>query len=428
MNDGAPRRGPFLCAKHPMSISNLGKNNLGVIGVKNKAEQDQKLASLTLYLICLFLIPSHIISAPLSVWVVRNQITSFEKIQNVVQVAHTVGVKRLYVQVVGRMDSYYSSEILPRAEALLDQPSDFDPLDLVLRLAKQHGIAVSAWMNVFYAWPFTSRPRDPTHVVNRYPEWITYDSSGRSLLQYRRGDGTVEGLFLDPGIPEVRNFVTAVAAEISKKYDVDEIHLDFIRYPYSTYGYNPISLKYFEEFFREYSKGRTLLETLDAFDKFRILQVNLTVQSIYRVVKANGKNLSAAVFANYASDAVKHRFQDWVAWLRYGYIDYVCLMAYSPYPSDVLAVARATMRNIGDLSRVRIGIGAMNMKRFPERIVEVGEALKTLRPNEIVVFSFEDLLDDRVREAVKAVAEVPSITQSEAEIKTVPPEIPTPGK
>lgn len=342
----------------------------------------------------------------LSIWVVRNQITSPDKVRQVVDLAVEMGIDRLYIQVVGRMDAYYNSNILPRSEALEKQPENFDPLGMIIELAKPHKIKISAWMNTFYAWPFTSRPKDPNHVVNKFPEWVTYDASGVSLLSYTKANGFVEGIFLDPGVPGVRDYVASIAEEIAANYDVDEIHLDFIRYPYRHFGYNPIALENFRRWLETYSLeiGKEITPTEEEFNRFRILQVNLTVEEIYRRVKKYGKNLSAAVFGNYASDGLPNRFQDWVTWLRDGFLDYACLMAYSPHISDVVKISTAAERRVGSLSRVRIGLGVYTLKGDHGLLKRMMETILELKPDEIVLFSFADLQNKKMRDVVSSVS------------------------
>ncbi len=41
---------------------------------------------------------------------------------------------------------------------------------------------------------------------------------------------------MDPAIPEVRDWLTAICAEIAENYPVDGVHLDFIRYPGTWWG------------------------------------------------------------------------------------------------------------------------------------------------------------------------------------------------
>lgn len=342
----------------------------------------------------------------LSIWVVRDQITSPDKVRQVVDLAVKMGIDRLYIQVVGRMDAYYTSNILPRSEALEKQPETFDPLGMIIELAKPHKIKISAWMNTFYAWPFTSRPKDPNHVVNKFPEWVTYDASGVSLLSYTRANGFVEGIFLDPGVPGVRDYVASIAEEIAANYDVDEIHLDFIRYPYRHFGYNPIALENFQRWLETYSSEirKEIVPTEEEFNRFRILQVNLTVEEIYRRVKKYGKNLSAAVFGNYASDGLPNRFQDWVTWLRDGYLDFACLMAYSPYISDVVKISTAAERRVGSLSRVRIGLGVYTLKGDHGLLKRMMETVLELKPDEVVLFLFADLQNQKMRDVVSSVS------------------------
>lgn len=335
--------------------------------------------------------PTLVHGYPLSIWVVRDQITSPEKVETVIKLARAAEASRLYVQVVGRMDAYYNSRILPRAEALADQRENFDPLDMILRLAKKEGIKISAWMNVFYAWPFTSRPKSPEHVVNKRPDWVTYDQEGRSMLEYTRPpEVEAPGIFLEPALPEVRNFIASVAEEIAKNYEVDEVHLDYIRYPFRTFGYHPRALEAYRAWFREVSRTRKV-DSSRAFDEFRIEQVSLTVKEVYERVRRFGRNLSAAVFANYEGDALPNRLQDWMRWLRDGYLDFACLMAYSPDPAVVAYHTSYAKQKLSNLSRVRIGLGAYRLHDQPERLIDIALRVVRERPDEIVIFSFEDL-------------------------------------
>jgi len=361
---------------------------------------------LLLLLFFSFGLGNHVNATGLSIWVVRDQITSPDKVRQVVDLAVEMGINRLYIQVVRRMDAYYNSSILPRAEALEKQSETFDPLEMIIELAKPHKIKISAWMNTFYAWPFTSRPKDPNHVVNKFPEWVTYDASGVSLLTYTKANGFVEGIFLDPGVPGVRDYVASIAEEIAASYDVDEIHLDFIRYPYRHFGYNPIALENFQRWLETYSSeiGKEITPTEEEFNRFRTLQVNLTVEEIYRRVKKYGKNLSAAVFGNYASDGLPNRFQDWVTWLRDGFLDYACLMVYSPYISDVVKISTSAERRVGSLSKVRIGLGVHTLKGDHGLLKRMMETILELKPDEIVLFSFADFQNQKMRDVVSSVS------------------------
>ncbi|MCD6449358.1 MAG: family 10 glycosylhydrolase, partial [Thermotogaceae bacterium] len=260
------------------------------------------------------------------VWIVRDMITSPTSIDEIVDTAIELGLDRLYVQVVGRADAFYKSDILPRSHLLKDSPNNFDPLGYILEKTRNTGIKISAWMNVFYAWPFGNKPESPNHAINKHPEWVTYDAKGYSMFNYEKApDVNVPGIFLDPGIDDVKEFVASIAEEIARKYDVGEIHLDYIRYPYRTFGYNPSVMKKFRKWTRQALKEGKIKSFAEvSFDDFRREQVNQTVKLIKEKVEKYGKKLSAAVFPYYP-EAHDDRLQDWPTWIKKGYIDYVVL-------------------------------------------------------------------------------------------------------
>src|SRR5262249_28758693 len=140
-------------------------------------------------------------------WVLRTALLRPSSVDSVVARAKQVGVRGLLVQVVGRGDAYYRSEILPRAEAFgRDLPPDFDPLARVVERAHAEGLEVHAWMNCMLVWSADGRPRDPRHVVNAHPEWIARLRDGRPMTRLHpreRRRLAVEGVFLNPAHPAV---------------------------------------------------------------------------------------------------------------------------------------------------------------------------------------------------------------------------------
>ena len=79
-------------------------------------------------------------------WVVRNTITNKEAIDEVVEFAEANGFNHLLIQVRGRGDAYYQSQLVSRSELLLDP--EFDPLGYVIEKAHDRGLNVHAWVNV----------------------------------------------------------------------------------------------------------------------------------------------------------------------------------------------------------------------------------------------------------------------------------------
>ncbi|MCE9627674.1 MAG: family 10 glycosylhydrolase, partial [Candidatus Eisenbacteria bacterium] len=101
-------------------------------------------------------------------WVLRNSLVEPADIPRVVARAKAMGVRGILVQVVGRGDAWYRSDLLPAPEAL--RGSGRDPLGELLPLAHQAGLEVHAWFNCCLVWSGKQPPRDKRHVLNAHPE------------------------------------------------------------------------------------------------------------------------------------------------------------------------------------------------------------------------------------------------------------------
>ncbi|MCK5032751.1 MAG: family 10 glycosylhydrolase, partial [Calditrichia bacterium] len=99
---------------------------------------------------------------------------------------------------------------------------------------------------------------DSTHISFRFPEWIIQSE------KYK---------FLNPGIPEVREYVKEVVLEVVKNYDIDGIHFDDYFYPYSGITNED------ENTFKMYSRGFLNIED------WRRDNVNIFVRDMYNSIK-----------------------------------------------------------------------------------------------------------------------------------------------
>jgi uncharacterized lipoprotein YddW (UPF0748 family) len=126
----------------------------------------------------------------------------------------------IFFQVRARGDAYYHSSYEPWAENLtgvLGKNPGWDPLEFLLREAHQRGMEVHAWFNVY-------KVRGPATVASSVPLHITLAKSAWVRVAQ-------DELWLDPGIPDVGAYLRRVAMELVRRYNIDGIHFDFIRYP-----------------------------------------------------------------------------------------------------------------------------------------------------------------------------------------------------
>ncbi|MCH7549589.1 MAG: family 10 glycosylhydrolase, partial [Candidatus Krumholzibacteriota bacterium] len=114
---------------------------------------------------------------------------------------------------------------------------------------------VYAWFNVFKLGEQKDYLESiPAPIVVSHPEWLTRDATGEVTTA------------LDPGVPAVQDYVIKIIEDCLKRYKVDGVNLDFIRYFSRDSGYNPIAL---ERFRRRTGRSELPAEEDEAWSDFR---------------------------------------------------------------------------------------------------------------------------------------------------------------
>lgn len=295
-----------------------------------------------------------------ALWVVRTSITSPAKVANLVRRAADAGFNTLLVQVRGRGDSYFLGGAEPRAEALANQSSDFDPLAAVLDAAKKAGLSVHAWVNVMYVWSGDQPPLDALHLVNAKPDWLAMDSDGARP----KTSGRVEGAYACPSNPEVRAHVRSVIKDLVSRYELDGVHLDYIRYPNEHYCHCPGCLQRFAQHLGDAANEIAAAEAPKRFAKqwteWRREQISTLVRDIRDDLKNSNVKLTAAVWVD-VERARDTKFQDWPRWCKEGWLDAVLPMNYAVDEATYRTHAEEAMRQAG-ATPVWMGIGAWRLK------------------------------------------------------------------
>ena len=338
------------------------------------------------------------------VWVVRHSLKSEASIRKVVETAAEVGANALLVQIRGRGDAYYVSDLVPRAEELPAAP--FDPLETVIEEARQKGLSVHAWFNVYLTWTPTSRPPlSDAHLLNRNPSWFMVSGDGIQMGSTDLGDVDligrgVEGRYLSPALPEVRRHLVEVIEELLDRYPIEGIHLDYVRYPNRHYDYNPAVMAVFAQEFgfnplRLYT-GRAAAgvrgplgkdHPVRTWERWRADKVTHLVESIRGAIRRTRPDvmLSAAVKPDFVS-AYESNGQDWIRWMNSGILDAVMPMFYTGDIGRQMREARKYVKK----GSLYAGLGIWNQGNA-ETLAQVDLA-RTERLKGIVLYSYDTLL------------------------------------
>lgn len=343
----------------------------------------------------------------LGLWVVRDQLYSKERIDNFIDFAVQNDLRDLFVQVRGRGDAFYNSDIVVSNENLNN--SGWDPLGYTLDRAHARGLRVHAWINVFLLWSADQRPKNENHLLFQHPEWCAVDADGVKDIQRHTADfndlGT-EGIYLSPLVPEVHRYLVDVIRELNTNYPLDGIHLDYVRYAKNCYDYNPVGRLRFRNQYgvdpllltisdKSFYKGLELAEidTLTLkWETFRRDAITELIQDTQKMLKEVRPTvmLSAAVKPD-PEEARKYFFQDWQYWLRQDWLDFVVLMNYSRDTEQferILKKADPTIKK----DKIWVGIGVYNQNPYDA----MTKTLVTLnnRYLNIVFFSYDTFMKD----------------------------------
>src|SRR6185312_17199756 len=91
-----------------------------------------------------------------------------------------------------------------------------------------------------------------------------------------------------PGVPAVRAYTTQLFLDVARNYDVDGLHMDFVRYPGQTWGYNPTAVA----LYKAQTGAKTTPSPSDpAWSAWRRAQVTAFVRGLHDQLKQEKPNV-----------------------------------------------------------------------------------------------------------------------------------------
>lgn len=214
-----------------------------------------------------------------------------------------------------RGDMVYPSRYEPFAEALTGVPGKdplYDPLQFAVEECHKRGMEIHAWVVTIPVGNDSQvRSHGSKSIVKQQPRLC------------KRFEGS---WYLDPGLPETATYLCKLVDEMVTRYDLDGVHLDYIRYPENGRNFPDMDT------YRLYGKG---LEK-QAWRRQNITEI---VRQIYRQVKSRkpwvkvssspiGKFRDTDRYPSYGWNAFDAVNQDVQTWLKLGIQDAIFPMMY----------------------------------------------------------------------------------------------------
>lgn len=241
--------------------------------------------------------------------------------QSMVNYAVACHANAIFVEVRKRGDAYYVSSYEPKGTGVTPT-SGYDCLADICTKAHAAGLQVHAWVVVSRVWTDTVAPpvTTPNHVFNAHPEWFSLTNAGAKF-------DSVNDSFLDPGVPDVENYTNDVVMQIVNNYPIDGLILDYIRYPGTTWGYNPTAVSRYNA---EYGLSGSPSYTSTQWSNWRRQQVTNIVKRTYLEAKALKPQLKVGASVwNTAGTGNSSYFQNWDSWMSSHILDYCAPMNYT---------------------------------------------------------------------------------------------------
>ena len=224
-------------------------------------------------------------------------------------------INTVLLQVRVRGDVIYPSSIEPFSHVLTGVPGKnpgYDPLAFAIEECHKRGIQLHAWL--------VTLPLGKVEHVQRLGK-KSLPKKNNSLCTLYKGNW-----YMEPGNPATAEYITALVKEIVQNYDVDGIHLDYVRYPDTIDGY-PDGVLY-----RKHGRGKSLA----AWRRSNITNIASSVYSSVKELKPwvrvscapLGKYNNLTRYSSLGWDAYNTVCQDAQGWLRDGIMDILFPMLY----------------------------------------------------------------------------------------------------
>ena len=230
----------------------------------------------------------------------------------------------VFVQVKPAGDAFYPSKYSPWSEYLTGtQGKDpgYDPLKFMVEEAHKRGIQFHAWFNPYRLTATGGREKlSNDNIGKKRPDWtVVYGGH----------------VYLNPGIPEVNNYVVDSIVEVVKNYDIDGVHMDDYFYPYKVKGQEYPDSAQYQKYGSKFA----------SIGDWRRNNVNTLIEKLHKSIKKVNPNVEFGispfgVWRNASTDPVKGSsttagvqnyddlYADILLWMDKGWLDYVAPQIY----------------------------------------------------------------------------------------------------
>jgi uncharacterized lipoprotein YddW (UPF0748 family) len=269
--------------------------------------------------------------------------------------------------------AHYDSELLPHS-ATFDKYGD--QIEQCVRAAHARGVEVHPWK---VNWNLSTAPQEFVDKM-RAEGRLAVTNTGEQIRWLCASNPANYQLELDTML------------EVARKYDVDGIHFDYIRYEDDSICYCDGCRERFQK-----DTGLTVANwptdchSGPLHDQYR----DWRCDQITRLVRATSEQahklkpylkVSAAVFSDYPSCRT-YVGQDWVKWVNEGYLDFICPMDYTDSNGGFRRTVARQIAFVDGQIPLYPGIGASAPGLPADQVIAQAEIARDLGADGFIIFA-----------------------------------------
>ena len=277
----------------------------------------------------------------------------------------------------------------------------YDVLEAFVRIGHEYGIEIHAWVHDFFVgYYYKGGPAYYNTAFDSFKGKYLVDKNGNDWFHYVVNNNYF--IFLNPFDRECRDLILDIYEQLITKYELDGLHLDYIRFP--ELNPNSVDFGYNEDIINEFKKEtgfnkdpRTFAKNsaeMKAWIEFRCNIITSFVGEVYELVRDVNKSiwLSAATYPD-LNMAKNDIFQDVKSFVDLGYLDEVFSMSYGVDESSVKPSVNSYVPITKNKVFYSAGIAAF-LETTPENFANQLSLVEQLGADGVSIFALSSIKPD----------------------------------
>lgn len=209
------------------------------------------------------------------------------------------------------------------------EQTNLDPLEIFIKSAHRYNMQVHAWFDMFYVGL-----NQPGELLEKFPAWQSIQRDG--TVGYFQGKNHF--YWVCPLHQGVKEFYIGLLIDVLQNYDLDGIHLDYLRFPDTTIADTCYAQDHRKHFLSHYGVDPIAIDPFTQPDMYRLWN-EYRAQSVTDLLAEINSRVHQIKPEIILSAAVQPRgmvielnsgfLQNWPSWAENHYLDVLIPMTYS---------------------------------------------------------------------------------------------------